>query len=403
MSYINRRKYERGAVSLFIVVFTALLIVVVTVSFVQLMIRNQQQATQSDLAQSAYDSALAGVEDAKRALVLNKKCDSGSVDAVLCTKIKTALASNSCDTLNQIFGTGGSGETNIQQDENNTKLDQAYTCVKILTNTPNYQRKGLSSGKSHVIPLYSPPGQAFNKVEIKWFTREDANLNTGGDEAGNTPISFPKVAFPLLPADTNDSNGWGQATPPLLRAQLMQTGSSFSLSDFDDAGGSESNANTLFLYPGLAGGDYSFASDTRQSGISGQPKAVRCDADEFNNGGYACSTILGLPSPKNTPDLANRVAFLRLSAVYTATRYQVTLKQNDEVISFYNVQPEVDSTGRASDMFRRVKARIQFEGAFPYPESAVDLDGSFCKDFWLTSDTAHFAPGRCDPARSVAP
>ena len=59
---------EDGSVSLFVVILTALLVTIIVVGFTQNMLRDQRQASDSDLSQSARDSALAGDEDAKRCL-----------------------------------------------------------------------------------------------------------------------------------------------------------------------------------------------------------------------------------------------------------------------------------------------------------------------------------------------
>ena len=89
------RRHESGAVSLFLVVFAMLLIIVVTLSFLRIMLADQQQAAVNDLSKSAYDSSLAGVEDAKRALIYYRTvCSTG--DTATCNILKNRISSPVC-------------------------------------------------------------------------------------------------------------------------------------------------------------------------------------------------------------------------------------------------------------------------------------------------------------------
>ncbi len=64
-------------------------------------------------------------------------------------------------------------------------------------------------------------------------------------------------------------------------------------------------------------------------------------------------------------------------------------------MAFNGVQPVIDVTGRANNMFRRVLARVELSGSFVYPEAAVDMKNDLCKNFSVT-DTS-YTPNTCDP------
>lgn len=379
--FIQKHK-ESGAVSLFVVIFAALLMTVVTVGFVQLMLKDQQQATTSDLSQSAYDSAQAGVEDAKRLLLLDQACRNNSAaSTVNCSAIEAALvpptgqSETSCDTLSKA---GLVGETNnetiIQQSitDNASKLDQAYTCVKIGVNTDDYKGQ-LSVNESSIVPITGVG--VFDSVELSWFSKVDVSSTT----------TSPTVGFPTIGADVSlppVGSKWKDNYPALMRTQLIQTGASFKLSDFDDNTGG-SDANTLFLYPSATGlPNKDFALDARRS-PSNAPQPTKCETS-FTSSEYVCKVIIKLPSPIDG-NVAQRNGYLRLSALYNGAHFSVRLKNGSEYVKFDRVQPEVDSTGRANNMFRRVKARVELKGDFTYPEAAVDMQGNLCKNFTITN------------------
>lgn len=379
---MTKIQHQSGAVSLFIVIFTALLVMVLSVSFVRLMLQDQQQATTVDLSQSAFDSAQAGVEDAKRALLrYQHACTTGNGEE--CNRLRQAFgltdADKTCDTLAKasVAGETGSSETMIQQTTGDANLDQAYTCVKISLDTADYVGE-LRLNESKVIPLRATG--SFDAVELSWFDSRD--LSGSGWQHPPAGVTLPAT--------------WPTRTPPLLRAQLMQHSGSFTLDQFDSDEVGGSNAKTLFLRPVRSGGlnRVEFARYGRQANNI-EPSGVDC-TDIAVSGGYSCKVKLLLPNPIGG-DAGSRTAYLRLSAPYNGTHYSLRLLSGDSSVNFEGVQPKVDSTGRANDLFRRVESRVELQDAtFPYPEAAVDITGNLCKEFTITNQPDGYSSS-CSP------
>lgn len=402
---------QSGAVSLFVVIFATLLITVVTVSFLRLMISDQNQAASNDLSQSAYDSAQAGIEDAKRALLRYQAiCDRDGESA--CRNLANDIDNAACNAAlvsvlpsADIQTTDGTatGEVRVQQSassESDKKLDQAYTCVKIKLKTDDYVGS-LSDGQSKLVPLKGIAADgttSFNRVTVNWFTGEDIGQATSGAYAVDVPVEeIPRSLFL--------QSAWPANRPPVLRVQLMQFGSNFSLSEFDTMTDSnQSNANTVFLYPaqtGAATNSFVSRDSRRTDGEAHTPKASSADAPlgatcqpSLSTGGYACSATFTLPTPVGG---GTRTAFLRITPLYNHTHFQVTLNRSGTTpLQFNGVQPEIDSTGRANSMFRRVASRVDLiDTSFPYPDGAVDVAGNLCKDFAVTPD--EYIGTACEP------
>lgn len=395
-------KRQSGAVSLFVVIFSTLLITVVTVSFLRIMITDQNKASSNDLSQSAYDSALAGVEDAKRALLRYQKVCNDDGRAA-CDALALQLATTDCNSALRIGGIvpSGDGEVLVQQTSstNDAKLDQAYTCVILKLRTDDFIGT-LSAGQSKIVPLVAKNTDGsndYNSVQIEWFSIEDIS------SSGAYEVDLPEVSvMRVLPLQAE----WPANRPSILRTQLMQFGDSFRLTDFDATSGSRSNTNTLFLYPTsmVTAGTQNFVTrDTRASSVGETPPAdqradtplpVNC-RESLSTGGYACSVKLNLPQPVGGGD---RTAYLRIGSLYNSSHFRVTMYKNGVLSKFDGVQPEVDSTGRANDLFRRVVNRVELiDNSFPYPDGALNTSGNLCKDFAVTDTTAGYTPGLCTP------
>lgn len=384
------RQSQKGAVSIFIVVLTALLITTITIGFIRTMIQNQQQATATDLSQSAYDSAQAGVEDAKRALVAYRAACSNASD-LECARQRAIIESSDCGTLQRLGVATGEKEVLIQQNEGDAALQQAYTCVTMKTDTEDYIGT-LESNASRVVPLRGVG--TFNKVTIEWFAQGDLKANEDGetgsiDVSNEASVDLPKLAE------------WPQNRPAFIRSQFIQYGNTFELSDFDSVKDGKSNANTVFLYPSGVGrsadaGIDLTAADPRRKAGSDVLQQIACKPN-FETSLYACKATILLPQAIGESNDERGAAYLRLNAIYNSgNNFRVQLYKNDQIIKFSGVQAVVDSTGRANDQFRRVQSRVELDvSAFPYPEAAIDITGNLCKTFLVTDNPDDYDEGSC--------
>lgn len=393
MSKSVRKNYKKGAVSLYVVIFTALLLSVITVSFIRIMLGEQRNASNTDLSQSAYDSAMAGVEDAKVALLKYQDCTSkggasGSDSA--CEKVVNALKDNAngddCDVVAKALGIGVPGEETIiqtGQGDSSADLQQAYTCVKITSQTDDFLGN-LNPGQSKLVPLRFTGN--IDRVRISW------HMVSKSGAAQNLPNTTATDKVNLFPG----ASSWPNGRPSVLRTHLMQTASEFNLSQFDEFNASAINRGTLFLYPTAASvnntipsSELIHSSSKGQSGGVNSPTPIKCSTSD--NEVYACVATIMLPEPIG--GARNKAtSFLRLTGYYGGvTDFKVEGLNGSNVVKFDGVQPMVDSTGRANDLFRRVASRIELIDVFyPFPEFTVELDDNadsvLCKNIVVTDE-----------------
>ena len=368
----SNRYHERGATAIVIVIFSVLLLLTVTVGFMRLVVQDQNRSTDSELSRGAYDSALAGVEDGKRVLQACLEAGPGSaacnaMNSGKCTTVSDAgiVASTPAGSpyevkLKQTSGGAGGG------------FDQAYTCVTVNQKSPDYLGK-VQVDKSEVIPLKSDA--VFSEITVSWYQKSDI--------LGAVNLRSNKLLPPL-----SGNGGWNdpaKQTPPLLRVQLIQRDiHNFKVDDFD----ADTSSRTLFLIPSTTGSNsLSFSLDARESSSTAELQQVKCDPAALYVGSTRIS-LLNQIEPNGVT--TGKTAYLRISPMYGDTDYKVQLTN----ANFDGVQPIIDSTGRASNVFRRVKVRTEFMStADIYPRATVDITKNLCKNFSVTTSVADYRSG----------
>lgn len=418
-AYASKKQYRNGAAAIYIVIFTTILLSVITVSFIRIMTSDTMNTVNDDLSVSAYDSALAGVEDAKIALVKYHNCidqNSTTGDCAFVTAMQTNIANGSCDTVSIALGrTDASNPQPVVIQEtssssnagDSSRMEQAYTCVKISEELSDYRGTLTNETRTTLVPLRTNTSD-YGKVKalkIMWHAQDSTNKTALGN-------SLPSYNANLIPA---------------LTADIFQTSSTLNLGTLSARQGNQIDFASLLLRPS------SYSSSTTQNPKTISRTEVLNIADKYynepfnvscTNTTFLCTAIINLPVPvgNSSSDYVGSGAdattvrsastfFLRLGLPYanaSGTEFSVTMckltncqdasgldndlvTNSNAIAPFVGVQAQVDSTGRANDIYRRVDARVELvETGFPYPEYAIWMAGSDQKDinkaYWVTND-----------------
>lgn len=428
ISYPARRRQrvadrESGQASMVTVAMFMMLFAAIAVSFTFVVISASRQALNDSLQSSAKIAAESGVEDAKRLIVYcyNKRQSDGSyppADKPLCSevigKLSDELEGRGCDKiLKPMYDKGGISDVEEEggrgyrvkvgnngggKNENN----EYYQCLKIATKTDNYQGVVNNLGKSVIVPLrvvdINNNAAVIDSLEIEWH--RNVNGNDGDDPAKMNGA----MGTGLPPAGTWNSGNSNR--PAVLRVERVGVvKGSFtldSLADRDTAltlrpsvngngGGKDKNRYHLGDYkPYYQSGRDSIAPNNQYGGKAPIVEA-KCDGAD-----YACKTIF-----EDSLDTTKTDYYLRINAIYRSTHFKITAYgQNGKKLYFDGVQPLVDVTGRSSDSFSRIQARLKpsfdknADSTNWWPEYVIDTNGKVCKDIEVQYDKGE---DRCQP------
>ena len=421
------KKFKKGAASFYIVAFSTLILVVLATSFALVIMSEMARTANDDLSQSAYDSALAGVEDAKVAYSNYRRCKEANKDdrgadlnggPITCADIIYWVEHPDCYTVGHILGkinkgderevtVGGIVKTNA---DGETTTNQAYTCAMINTNLVDYRATLTSSKRVQTIKIGVGDGPTNNvsKIKLSWYSVRDDIKNLRYNNLDGTRLVFP--------VKTNSTI----ATPPMVELQIMQTAQNFTLEQFDEVGSGQTNRGTLYLVPtkdmsrarannnnyhgiytgtSVANGMNKITADqvVKTNDRSVMNEAFLAYCNENGTGEFYCSVEIELPAPIGGLPRSNATFMLSLSLPYQQPDTDFSIEicdgsnncgadairlgtSSEGQIKISNSQIAIDSTGRANDLYRRVETRLETTDTTlnaGYPYYALEVLGDY--------------------------
>lgn len=331
-------KNQQGIASMVIVILIMTLLSLIVISMTQNANREQRQALDRQLNTQAFYAAESGVNDARDYYTkyANDPSSPAPGKKTKCDNSETgALLGNQFPHYSSTVGAGVN----------------KYTCV-LYDATPNsLVFSDVSTDASVVMPIQDNTGAKIQKLTFTWQRPNNPNYNFSG---------CPNSGFP---------QSLNNCDAGVLRLELINVDDSI----INDRTALISNDFLAFLAPSHnatsipANPDYPNGIGTSKQGVSWRGGCT---------GGVSgqCSITIN--------NINQNKFLLHLRSIYNHNSVEITGKTvggND--ILFKNAQLMIDSTGRASDILKRVQVRVPLNnyGNGIYPEFAIQTSNAVCK------------------------
>lgn len=324
-------KYDQnGMVSIMIASVLMVIMALMTLGFTRVVQNEQRQSIDSQLSEQAFYAAESGINVAVNAPgfpgVLKTDCDVSSY---------------------------GGGQVSVDDE------DVAFTCIQINPNPSDlvFGNDSITTSRSKVVPINTDP--IATTLTIQW---NDTNHDVPAT-ANCSDVTLRDVA-------SWDSVG-------ALRVDLIGVPSAAT---FDRQSLLDSQFSAI-LYPCPGAGPTSISfSGARGDDDIGRIIPVQCSSAAE----YECRLDI--------TDITNggpyRQHYIRFNSIYSDVNVRITAGTNvaGERPLFAGAQAVVDSTGRATDVYRRLQARIPLYESYITPSATIQTLDDICKLYQVEVD-----------------
>lgn len=332
---------QTGFVSIMVTMLLIIIVSLIVLGFAQVSRRAQRQSLDRQLSTQAFYAAESGVNDASQTIFSALKSNQPLVDKTIC---KTPDKPTS-------------PYRDLKSNLGNPADKVSYPCLLVSTTLKDIKLDLAGNGPSKLIPLTAT--SKIKTLHVSWTTSSNAGLtgcaarvSSGEFKANNLwTCPFGVLRYDLVPINMLD------------RASLV------------------TNQSTAFLYPTQQTSATAAVSSTTKGAVA----PMSCS-------GTTCKVDIAMPA-----DGGSQYA-MRASAIYGGGTIDVQGSDaGGSFVLFKGVQAQIDATGKAQDVLRRIQVRVSLLPTSPaqYSDQALVSGDSICKRFRVTANSFE-VPGDID-------